>query len=87
MVFQYVAAFKRDMSEILNEETKIGADVVQDAYSQKKKAYARTMLILLRVWQPAAELNNNTPHIPDATFQGHAGSASVLDRVYPWIGR
>ena len=64
MVFQYVAAFRRDIIEILNEETKIGADGVQDAcLSQKKKAYARTVPILLRVWQPAAELNKNTRHI------------------------
>lgn len=37
-MFQYVAAFKRDIIEILNEEAKIGADDVQDAcLSQRRK--------------------------------------------------
>ena len=81
MVFQYVAAFKRDMTEILNEETKIEPTGVQDAcLPQKKKAYARAVPILLRVWQSAAELNKNTRRTPDTTFQGHAGSAGALDK-------
>jgi hypothetical protein len=56
-------------------------DGVQDAcLSRMKKAYARTVPILLRVWRSAAK--PNARHIPDTAFQGHAGSASVLDRVW-----